>query len=433
MQNPSKMQTLSKHTHALVALGIVLASTVISGQTFPDVKATESRGTLDVGFGTGGKVTTDVGGSGGVARSVAVQPNGRIVAAGGTFLTRYNTDGMLDGSFGAGGGIVSTDSVLVLSVAVQPDGKIVAAGQTLINGSTDFSLVRYNNDGTLDASFGTGGTVTTDVSTDGNNDLASSVVVQPNGKIVVAGQTIISESFDFAFALARYNTDGTLDASFGTGGIVTTDFAASLTQAVSVALQTDGKIVAAGQTFVNGSLDFALARYNPDGTLDASFGTGGTVTTDFASRQDRAFSVAIQPDRKIVAAGQATIGGFDFALARYNPDGTLDASFGTGGMVTTSFVGGSFDFAFSVALQPNGKIVAAGQVLFIGGFDFALVRYNRDGTLDASFGTGGSVTTDFARANDGAFSVGVQPNGKIVAAGSAVIGGSSQFALVRYK
>jgi uncharacterized delta-60 repeat protein len=252
----------------------------------------------------------------------------------------------------------------------------------------------------------------------------------------VAGETIISGVFDFSFALARYNSDGTLDASFGAGGIVTTDFAASLTQAFSVALQPDGKIVAAGQTFINGSLDFALARYNRDGTLDASFGTGGTVTTDFAgerSRQDRAFSVAVQPDGKIIAAGQATIRSFDFALARYNRDGTLDASFGTGGTVTTSFGNGSFDFARSVALQPNGKIVAAGQVLFIGGFDFALARYSRDGTLDASFGTGGTVTTDFAGSDDGALSVGVQPNGKIVAAGQAIIGGRILFGLARYE
>jgi uncharacterized delta-60 repeat protein len=236
----------------------------------------------------------------------------------------------------------------------------------------------------------------------------------------VAGETIISEVFDLSFALARYNIDGTLDASFGTGGIVTSDFAASLTAARSVALQPDGKIVAAGQTFVNGSFDFALARYNSDGTLDASFGADGIVTTDFAGRPDRAFSVVVQPDGKIVAAGQAVIASFDFALARYNSDGSLDTSFGTGGLVTTSIGNGSFDFARSVALQPNGKIVAAGQVLFIGGFDIALTRYNRDGTLDASFGADGIVTTDFFEgSSDGAFSVGVQPDGRIVVAGNA--------------
>jgi uncharacterized delta-60 repeat protein len=178
----------------------------------------------------------------------------------------------------------------------------------------DFALARYTSNGTLDATFGAGGTVTTDFA--GGGDIGRSVAVQSDGKIVAAGRAVISGNSDFA--LARYTSNGTLDAGFGTGGTVTTDFAGSVDQAFSVALQKNGNIVAAGLALINGNSDFALARYTSNGTLDASFGTGGTVTTDFAGSGDQAFSVAVQRDGKIVAAGQAVVnGGLDFALARY--------------------------------------------------------------------------------------------------------------------
>jgi len=218
--------------------------------------------------------------------------------------------------------------------------------------------------------------VTTDF---GGSDYGFSVALQPDGKIVVAGYA------GGDFALARYNSDGALDTSFGSGGKVTTDFGGSYhPDGFSVALQPDGKIVVAG--YAGG--DFALARYNSDGALDTSFGSGGKVTTDFGG-SDAGYSVALQPDGKIVVAGYA---GLDFALARYNSDGALDTSFGTGGKVTTDFSGGR-DVGYSVALQPDGKIVVAGYA----GVDFALARYNSDGALDTSFGSGGKVTTDFRR------------------------------------
>ncbi len=378
------MQNLPKHTQALLALSCVLASILISGRPLPVVKAAESSGMLDTTFGTGGKVTTDFA-------------------------------GFTDQAF---------------SVAVQPDRKIVTAGAA----GSDFGLARYNSDGTLDTTFGTGGKVVTDFA--GGYDEAHSVAVQRDGKIVVVGSaTIIGTGLDFA--LARYNSDGTLDTSFGTSGKVTTDyFAGSLDVAFSVAVQRDGKIVAAGVTAP--ALDFALARYNSDGTLDTSFGTGGKVTTDFASGSDEARSVAVQQNGKIVAAGTAFIGvtSFDFALARYNSDGTLDTCFGTGGKVTTDFAGSFFEQARSVAVQNNGKIVAAGTALFsVTGSDFALARYNRDGTLDTSFGTGGKVTTDFTGSFDEANSIAVQQDGKIVAAGIATdsFSGAFDFALARYE
>jgi uncharacterized delta-60 repeat protein len=287
-----------------------------------------------------------------------------------------------------------------------------------------------SGDCTEDASFGTGGRVTTDFA--GGFDQVNALAVQADGKLVAAGFT---EGTGIDFAVARYNPDGTLDASFGTGGQVTTDFAGS-DKAFALAIQPGGKLVAAGFAGTPGvgtSLDFALARYNLDGTLDASLGTSGKVTTDFAGLNDAAFALGVQGG-KLVAAGRAgSEGNDDFALARYNLDGTLDASFGTSGKVTTDFAraGGSFDESRALVVQGN-KLVIAGLVGPF--FDFGIVRYRVNGTLDRSFGTNGKVTTDFAGDSDEAFALAVQADGKLVAGGFALTAsGVLDFALARYR
>jgi len=224
-----------------------------------------------------------------------------------------------------------------------------------------------------------------------------------------------------------------LDSSFDKGGKVTTDFGGAGAAARTIAVQADGKIFVAGVAVFNGVTDFALARYNSDGTLDASLGTGGIVTTalDFPGSFDRVFTLVKQPDGKFVAVGSTVINLFaNFALARFNANGTLDTTFGTGGIVTTGF--GVSAEATSGAVQADGKIVAAGYANLDGADDFALVRYNSNGTIDASFGTSGRVTTDFAGAEDHPTSVAIQPDGNIVVAGGADIGGRFDFALVRY-
>jgi len=200
--------------------------------------------------------------------------------------------------------------------------------------------------------------------------------------------------------------DGNLDPTFGTDGKVLTDFDHSTDIANGVAVQADGKLVVVGTTYINNDFsgeDFAVARYNPDGTLDKTFGAGGKVQTDFPGLAAVASSVVVQPDGKIVVAGGAfplfTFLG-DFKVVRYNSNGSLDTSFGNGGIVTTNFPQGSY--AFDVALQPDGKIIAAGTVFvdFNPGessdTDFALARYNADGTPDTTFGNGGQVTTDLS-------------------------------------
>ncbi|MFE5711448.1 calcium-binding protein [Streptomyces sp. NPDC056501] len=279
--------------------------------------------------------------------------------------------------------------------------------------------------GDLDPGFDGDGRVTTDF---GGFDQAGGVVVQvADSKIIAAGPA------GGNFALARYNADGSLDTTFDTDGKVTTDFGGA-DEAFGVAVQADNKIVAAGRSDTGGTNDFALARYNPtDGSLDTTFDTDGRVITNFGGNSDQADELAVQADGRIVAAGGSDAGGNpNFALARFNPtDGSLDTTFDTDGRVTTDFVG--VDAATSLAVQSDGNIVAAGRSNTAGTVDFALARYNAtDGTLDTTFHADGRVTTDFG-GFDSAAGVAVQPDGKIIAAGARSASGNTDFALARYQ
>lgn len=269
----------------------------------------------------------------------------------------------------------------------------------------------------------------------GYGDDPHALAIQPDGKIVVAGSDS-SSATGADFGLARYNTDGSLDLTFGAAGKVHTDFG-SFSLITCIALQPDGKIVAGGDTTnTDTNTDFALARYNNDGSLDSSFGSGGKVVTDFFRQPDFVAGLALQPDGKIVLAGDVSTstspssdaGGF--GLARYNKDGSLDSTFGSGGKVITE---GELIAAHAVIIQPNGKIIAAGLAIRNrSNGDFALARYNSNGSLDSGFGSGGMVTTDFTP-SDQAFALGLQSNGKVVVAGSAYDATKgSGFALARY-
>jgi uncharacterized delta-60 repeat protein/uncharacterized repeat protein (TIGR01451 family) len=237
-------------------------------------------------------------------------------------------------------------SAVARGIALQADGEIVAAGNTDI----DFALARYNADGSLDPSFGSGGRVTTDFA--GGSDIASDLVLQAGGKIVVAGTAVVGSSEDFA--LARCNADGSLDPSFGSGGKVTTDFSSGFVggtdEASGVAVQGDGKIVAAGRADLAGSTGFGLARYNPDGSLDPSFGSGGKATTDFGGGFAAAFGgIVLQADSKIVAAGITAAGGsFDFALARYQDEPVVDLSITKSGAPNPIVSGNRLTYTVSV-------------------------------------------------------------------------------------
>ncbi len=369
-----------------------------------------ASGSLDRGFGSGGRATGPASWLTG-AGAVALQSDGKIVTAGKTYdgsvfdfiLARYTSRGSLDRTFGRGGTVTTAFGSPIAgasAVAVEADGKIVAAGQLANGGQAGFALARYDASGSLDTTFGTDGRITTPVG-GGEGGVASALAIQPDGRIVVAG------SYSGGFALARYDADGSLDASFGSGGIVTTPIGGLGGGAAALVLQPDGKVVAAGSgnTISKYNPSFVLVRYDEDGSLDTGFGTGGIVSTSFVDLtacdgcSDEAAAVAVQPDGRIVAAGQTCVGPCEFALARYEPDGSLDTSFGSGGKVTTTFGsparGGH---ARSVALQADGKIVAVGSAR-LGKpehSEFALARYEPDGSLDTSFGQGGKVTTRVA-------------------------------------
>jgi uncharacterized delta-60 repeat protein len=336
-------------------------------------------------------------------------------------LARFNADGSPDTSFGLNGKlltVVGTNDSAANAVQIQPDGKIVAAGAA--NFGTNFAVVRYNANGTLDTDFGDTGKVLTPV-----GGSVTAMAIQPDGKIVVTG-TGNTQANPRHFVVARYTTNGALDATFGGGtGLVSTSIGIGGDTAGAVRIQNDGKIVVAGSSTFFTSVDFSLVRYNTNGSLDISFGSFGRVTTDFGSANGGIVSgLAIQPDGRIIAAGQAEIpvvtGGSEyFALARYTTNGALDASFGSGGEVITQV---GFDTANvkSVALQPDGKIVAAGLSLIGTNDQYAVVRYNPDGSLDNSYGTGGEVLVSFDDGgSDSGAAVALDQTGRAVVVGNA--------------
>lgn len=341
--------------------------------------------------------------------------------------------GALDTSFAANGkavtGIGADD--YAEAMAVQPDGKLVVAGHANMGGSTgtDFVLVRYLRDGSIDAGFGTAGKVSTDIN--GGSDQAFAVALQADGKIVVAGSSDVSPTGK-SFALVRYNADGSLDNAFGTGGKVVTSFGSQSDTAYAVVVQPDGKIVAGGHTSTaTRGIDFALARYETNGALDASFGSNGQVVMPIhgLNARDSIYALALQTtggEVKIVAAG----GEGDFTIARFNANGSIDAGFGIGQGLDGAF-GSVIGAARAVIVTPDNKIVVTGHVAH----DFAVLQLTEDGIADASFGSAGRVITQVSATNwDEAQALARQADGKIVVGGWVYAGNSSSgdFVVARY-
>jgi uncharacterized delta-60 repeat protein len=393
-------------------------------------------GDLDPTFGNGGIVITTVDplppgflGAIDVANGTAIQPDGKIVVVGVSYsyssgqdrfaVVRYQPNGSLDTSFNGTGIVITPVNTQsgATSVALQADGKIVVAGFS----NTSFAVVRYQPNGSLDTSFNGTGIVIPPVNYGSD---ARSVALQEDGKIVVVAGSGSNDSI-----IVRYNANGSLDTSFnGTGRIF-----APFSTVTSAAIQTDGKIVVAGSSLNSASLNkFTISRYTGDGSPDTSFGgTGKVVIPGESPSTGRAYSVAIQPDGKIVAAGSTSLGLGVSNIVRCNPDGSLDTTFGGTGIVNLSGgVGGR-----SLALQPDGKIVAAGNIDGFFPFLFAVVRLNPNGSPDSTFGNGtGRVITLIGGYESSASSVAIQADGKIVVAGSV----SDQFdfiyfAVVRYQ
>lgn len=320
--------------------------------------------------------------------------------------------GTLDPTFD-GDGIVTTsmgtDVDEVEDLAIQDDGKIVVVG-TVNNGAVDnFGVARYDSNGALDSGFDGDGKVLTSI---GLLSVSYGVALQDDGKIVVVGTATPGGSFQFA--VVRYNADGSLDTSFDGDGIVLTDISADHDQARAVAIQADGKIVVAGLTYPNSGSDSAesVARYNTDGSLDTSFGVGGIVTSAPSALKGGIEDVAIQEDGRIVGVGRLDS---DLTVWRYDSNGSLDGKFGDGGLAPIPAVL-SFSIAYSVAIQKDGKIVAAGVGVAATG-DAVVLRLKTDGSPDDTFGGDGVVVLPIGSESDGAYGVALQNDGRILLTG----------------
>lgn len=313
-------------------------------------------------------------------------------------------------------------------LAIQADGRIVVAGYAYNGTNDDFAVVRYNTDGSLDTTFGSNGKVTTDF---GYDDQGRGVAIQTDGKIVVVGHSGTVGTYYGVWATARYNNDGSLDTTFGTGGKVTTDIGSSHDWPSSVVIQSDGKIVVGGSEDNKVPTDFALARYNSDGSLDTSFGASGIVDTPIGTGYDEGNGdLILQTDGKIILTGWAEVSydQKDFALVRYNSNGSLDTTFDDDGKVTTD-LGTKADYAWAAALQIDGKIILAGYT-YTGNStcDIAMARYSSDGSLDTTFGSNGTVVTHLGSTSESALGIALQTDGKIVLAGYS----GGDFVVLRY-
>jgi uncharacterized delta-60 repeat protein len=352
-------------------------------------------------------------------------------------MTLFTTElsaqpGSLDTGFDADGIVTtpigSSDDV-VLSIAVQPDEKIVVAGYSNNGADDDFALARYHSSGILDSSFSDDGIVVLDLDT--NNEGATSVAIQTDGKIVAAGYHYNGSNFDFA--ILRYNADGTPDPTFNSNGVVLTSVGPGDDYARSLFIQPDGKIVVAGPVWNGADYDFALARYNTNGGLDNTFGIAGIIITDFGSGDDFANSLRVLPDGRFIVAGSAYNGtDKDIALASYTQSGTLAISFGNNGLVTTD-LGSGDDMANAVFdILSTGQLMVAGSSENGSDRDFILARYKEDGELDTSFNGVGYVTTAIGNGDDDARTVFPQPDGNFVVSGRTSNGNDLDFALCRY-
>jgi RHS repeat-associated protein/uncharacterized delta-60 repeat protein len=394
---------------------------------------------LDTTFGAShtGKVQSDLGTVDDYPVDVEIQEDGKIVVAGGPnfAVARYNTDGTPDTTFGASntGSVVESGTDAAWAVSVLPDGKI------LVGGGQNFALAQFESDGTLDTTFGTGGKASSGF---GVTYLAYDMAVLPDGKILLVGKNAND------LVLARFNSDGSKDTNFGvaSSGKINSDFLGSLDKGWALTVQPDGKILVAGEAR-NGTVnyDWVIARYYADGSaLDSSFGSGGKTTLGFGGNEDTAWSIAVQPDGndfKILVGGQAstTTGNsttYDFAIARYNSNGTIDGNFGLSSGYTRTDFGVGGDRAYGLKIQPDGKYLLVGRAQgSSNAMNFGVARYQTNGAPDTSFGSNGRITTDFNGSTDHGEAAVIRPDGSLIVIGAvqtAVGSNANDFGMARY-
>lgn len=398
-----------------------------------------TNGSLDQSFGGSGTFTTDFTGHDDVANAVFIQSDGKIVVCGitgryGEFdesnyeypklsdniaIVRYNINGSLDNTFNGNGKSIiplTPNWFTISSSAIQSDGKIIVA----INDYYGFNLARINIDGSLDNTL----KLTTNLKrSDDSYFVANTIAIQSDGKFVLGGVWENSNGVK-DFVLARFNINGTIDNSFNKIGIQNTDFRGYDDIITEIAIQPDGKIVATGNGSNGYNNAFAISRYNKDGSLDNSFDSDGKKLTYITSNNIYAFSVAVSGQGKIITVGyeEATtnMNPTNIALIRYNSDGSLDNTFNLKGTLINHFLGGKKSKFSCSTVQTDGKILAAGNTWNGKNYDFVVVRFNTNGSLDNTFSSDGIQTMDFG-SNDYAKSIAVQSDGKIVVVGGTYL------------
>jgi uncharacterized delta-60 repeat protein len=364
---------------------------------------------------------------------VGTTQTGAALPAGYDMLVlRYDANGVLDATFGDNGKVVlapSTKEDYANGVVVLPDGKIVVAGHSMFASDLDIVLVKLLENGTKDASFGTNGVARLAVAT--SHEYSLGLGVQSDGKLVVFGEGDVGTALSQDFLVARFLSDGKPDNSFDGDGRATMAMGTGEDWGVSGVIQPDGKLVVAGSDASNG---FAIARWTTNGQPDASFGTGGKVLTPIGGNSEGE-AMALQTDGKIVMVGGSRASNnvpYSTTLVRYLADGKLDPSFGKDGILVETTIGACY--AWSVQVQSDGKIVVLGEVYDPGtsSDNFAVWRYLPNGDRDPTFGTNGLVISTVVPGNDNAYTSVLQADGKILGAGRAAGTNGYDVAVARY-
>ncbi len=390
----------------------------------------QSPGTLIPSFGVNGKAIIDVLGKDNLGNAIAAKTNGKLVVAGmiSTYFVVYqlNDDGSLDKSFNYTGATAVNfggTGADVSSVCIQTDGKIIIAGSVVDNGISDFGVLRVNTDGSVDSTFGSNGRVIIDNNSRDDRAYAMKLQVKSeDDKIYVSGYSISGGDADYM--TVRLNSNGTLDNAFGNGGIAQIDLGSNQDKCFGNYIQADGKILLGG-IVDNGGLDFALVRLNTDGSIDNNFGNSGKQITDFKGNDDWGFTIAMQSTGKILLVGYCkNANNNDFAIARYDTSGNIDTQFGNAGKQITP-IGLGDDYGRGIWIQNDDKILFAGRYIDGNGkLSVGLLRYTANGSLDNNFGINGIFRRKFGTGGDDYCNdVIMTTNGDILVAGFTTANG----------
>lgn len=396
-------------------------------------------GELDSTFGLGGIVIENYSGKSNILGfDGVIQKGGNIVVVGQSYqstsvsqiaLARFTPAGKLDTTFGSAGWTIANfgyGNIWAYAAEQQTDGKIVVTGPLFDDKRYDFYVARFHMDGKIDNNFGNHGIVLIDFAN--SYDTSWDLAIQSDEKIVIVGTTYTGSNQNMA--LARVDRTGKPDLSFGTNGLVQTDFNGLADWAETVAINSDKQIVVGGFAELNTSNQaFAVARYKVTGALDPSFGNGGKVTTDFGPNYDVGSTVALQPDGKVVLAGLAQPTSGVFAFARYHTNGILNVQH------TEDYSGSAWEASSGLAIAKNGRLILGGRIQpnSIPTASFALSCYHSNGTLDTTFGAAGWVITSIGPDYEGSRNLKLQSDNKILMIGWSVQGdGRYYLALTRH-